>query len=147
MSDRAPHTCIYCGLADGGCYRDIGTDGFYWCHQSCREGINPNRATAEYAALAAAHDASITEYERAIGFCDIAWDEDCKVQRDVYQKALDRADAAEAQLAQAREDGARSMADLAGRSVSAEWSTAGSADRVTNMLLAAWRAAQTEAEA
>ena len=112
MSDRAPHTCIYCGLADGGCYRDIGTDGFYWCHQSCREGINPNRATAEYAALAAAHDASITEYERAIGFCDIAWDEDCKVQRDVYQKALDRADAAEAQLAQARADGARSMASL-----------------------------------
>lgn len=146
MSDRGPHACIYCAIADGGCYRDIGTGGFFWCHQSCREGINPNRTAAEYAALALAHDASITEYERVIGFCDIAWDEDCKARRGMYQKAIDRADAAEAQLAAAREDGARSMAAwLAERQALHFFAIVGRhavPAYESDHLTAAWRAAQ-----
>lgn len=167
MSDRAPHTCIYCGLADGGCYRDIGTDGFYWCHQSCREGINPNRATAEYAAHAAAHDAALAEADREIESgkdlergveilirtarvheerADVALRQallELHTMELARAEQVARAESAEAQLAHARADGARSMV---------EWlqqfdGIAGAELEASDAVLAAWQAHETETEA
>ena len=65
MSDRA--CCIYCGrsLDDPGWTdsREIA-QGY---HQYCHAGTSQGRHRAEYAALAAAHDAASAEAERLIG--------------------------------------------------------------------------------
>ena len=166
MSDEP--TCCYCGETLLCCPwhipdRELLERGYhYWCHQTRQE---PGMLRAQIAALEAAHDAALAEADRYCDECDRLMDH--VLAREARWQA--RAESAEAQLALAREDGARSMAAmlkehwLAGIDCDHEtkadrprcacsrvnfgWykSVGEAVNRWTEHLLAAWQAHETEA--
>ncbi len=101
MSDEA--TCVYCGQARYG--KEVLAPGAA-AHTLCVYPDDPQRLSAEYAALAAGLDAVVTAFER-----------EARIQRNLlratdraFSGMMARAEAAEARLAAARADGAWSFA-------------------------------------
>lgn len=98
--------CCYCGATEG-----INADayGVWGCTDAnaerCQLRCALLDAQDEYAALAAGLDAVVAEYEFRRDGLTAAWQQ----MHIAYKLAAARADAAEAQLGTAREDGARSM--------------------------------------
>ncbi len=104
MSDEA--TCVYCGQARYG--KEVLAPGAV-AHTLCVYPDDPQRLSAEHAALAAGLDAVVAAFEAQT---EVIPDLESDIVRLLYERneAVRRAEAADAQLAAARADGARSMA-------------------------------------
>ena len=127
-------TCCYCGV----CLLYSDPPYHRYCHENGPLALS--RHEAEQRAERAAHDAAMAEAERR----EAARNRLIDAKQRLLVSAFARADAAEAQIAQAREDGARSMAEWLADTLRlvSEGSVTISADHA----FAAWRAAQqTEA--
>ena len=101
-------TCCYCGGPTVYPHRAPGIDAERGYHDACHplhgEFVFPVVLRAEIAALKAAHDAAMAEADCRLDLLRSAW----RAAQIAHDLAVARADAAEAQLAQAREDAARS---------------------------------------